>query len=117
MLYVGRLLEIGPTAAVLAGAHHPYTEALLSAVHSPDASVKQQERIRLTGETPSPVDVPPGCRFASRCHRKIGAICDTTAPPVRHASATHEIACHISLEELRVMRPVFQPGTLGEHLA
>jgi len=45
------------------------------------------------GETPSPVDVPPGCRFASRCHRKLGPICDREPPPVRRFSPTHEIAC------------------------
>jgi len=113
VMYLGRIMEKGLAEEIFAPPYHPYTEALLSAVHSPDASVKQQERIRLTGETPSPINVPPGCRFASRCHRKIGDICDTVAPPVRQASPTHEIACHISLEELRTMRPVFQQSTTG----
>jgi len=45
--------------------------------------------------------VPPGCRFASRCHRKVGAICDTVPPPVQRASETHEIACHIPLRNLQ----------------
>jgi peptide/nickel transport system ATP-binding protein len=76
-------------------------------VHSPGDSARKHDRIRLVGETPSPIDVPPGCRFASRCHRKLGDICDTVAPPVRQASVTHQIACHISLENLRAMRPVF----------
>jgi len=117
VMYLGRIMEKGLAEEIFAPPYHPYTEALLSAVHSPDASVKQQERIRLSGETPSPINVPPGCRFASRCHRKIGDVCDTVAPPVRHASATHEIACHISLDELRTMRAVFQQGTLGGNLA
>ena len=108
VMYLGRVMEKGLAEEIFAPPYHPYTEALLSAVHSPDASVKQQDRIRLTGETPSPINIPAGCRFASRCHRKIGEICDTVAPPVRRASPTHEIACHISLEELRTMRPVFQ---------
>jgi peptide/nickel transport system ATP-binding protein len=117
VMYLGRVMEKGLAEEIFAPPYHPYTEALLSAVHSPDASVKQQERIRLTGETPSPINVPAGCRFASRCHRKIGEICDTVAPPVRQASATHEIACHISLEELRTMRPVFQQSLSGGSLA
>jgi peptide/nickel transport system ATP-binding protein len=117
VMYLGRVMENGLAEEIFAPPYHPYTEALLSAVHSPDASVKQQERIRLSGETPSPVNVPPGCRFASRCHRKVGEICDTVAPPVRQASATHDIACHISLEALRTMRPVFQQNTPEGHLA
>ncbi|MEI5996487.1 ABC transporter ATP-binding protein [Paraburkholderia bengalensis] len=113
VMYLGRIMEKGLAEEIFAPPYHPYTEALLSAVHSPDASVKQQERIRLSGETPSPINVPQGCRFSSRCHRKIGEICDTVSPPVRQASATHEIACHISLEELRTMRPVFQQSNSG----
>jgi peptide/nickel transport system ATP-binding protein len=115
VMYLGRVMEKGLAEEIFSPPYHPYTEALLSAVHSPDASAQQHERIRLVGETPSPVDVPPGCRFASRCHRKVGDICDTVAPPVRQASATHQIACHISLEELRAVRPVFEK-TLHEAL-
>ncbi|GAB2899746.1 ABC transporter ATP-binding protein [Paraburkholderia jirisanensis] len=106
VMYLGRVMEKGRAEEIFAPPYHPYTEALLSAVHSPDASVKQ-ERVRLTGETPSPINVPPGCRFASRCHRKLGDICDTVVPQVREVSPTHQIACHISLDELRKVRPVF----------
>jgi peptide/nickel transport system ATP-binding protein len=115
VMYLGRVMEKGLAEEIFTPPYHPYTEALLSAVHSPDASARQQERIRLTGETPSPIDVPPGCRFASRCHRKLGDICDTVAPPVRQASATHQIACHISLENLRAMRPVFSQALPEAH--
>jgi peptide/nickel transport system ATP-binding protein len=115
VMYLGRVMEKGFAEEIFTPPYHPYTEALLSAVHSPDASARQQERIRLTGETPSPIDVPPGCRFASRCHRKVGDICDTVAPPVRQASATHQIACHISLENLRAMRPVFTQALPEAH--
>jgi peptide/nickel transport system ATP-binding protein len=108
VMYLGRVMEKGLAEEIFAPPYHPYTEALLSAVHSPGDSVQKHDRIRLVGETPSPIDVPPGCRFASRCHRKLGDICDTVAPPVRRASATHEIACHISLESLRAVRPVFE---------
>src|SRR3546814_6792521 len=53
-------------------------------------------------------DLPPvGCPFHTRCHRKIGAICETTRPPLRIDSDTHRIACHIPLEDLQAVEPVF----------
>jgi peptide/nickel transport system ATP-binding protein len=107
VMYLGRVMEKGQAEEIFAPPYHPYTEALLSAVHSPDTTVRQ-ERVRLTGETPSPIDVPPGCRFASRCHRKLGDLCDTVAPPLREVSPTHQIACHIGIDELRKARPVFR---------
>ena len=67
----------------------------------------------VTGETPSPVNVPAGCRFATRCHRKVGAICDTVAPPIRQMSKTHQIACHIEEERLRAERPIYVLATGG----
>ena len=63
--------------------HHPYTEALLSAVPSLDGS--EGDRIRLEGEVPSPADPPSGCVFHTRCPRKVGEICETTEPPLADA--------------------------------
>jgi peptide/nickel transport system ATP-binding protein len=80
--------------------YHPYTEALLSAVPVPDPTV-EQKRIRLKGEVPSPLSVPKGCRFATRCPRKLGPICDSEQPPLRVAGTGHLIACHIPIDELR----------------
>ncbi|MCX8500836.1 MAG: hypothetical protein ORO03_03970, partial [Alphaproteobacteria bacterium] len=77
----------------------PYTEALLSAIPIPDPTALQP-RVRLAGEIPSPLNIPKGCRFATRCHRKVGAICDTTPPPDRHGDNGHIISCHIPIEEL-----------------
>ncbi|HMG49744.1 MAG TPA: ABC transporter ATP-binding protein [Inquilinus sp.] len=107
VMYLGKIMEQGRVEEVFGGGTHPYTEALLSAIRSPNPDEAPRERIRLTRETPSPIDVPPGCRFATRCHRKLGALCDTRPPPVRHLSATHEIACHIELDQLRAVPPVF----------
>jgi peptide/nickel transport system ATP-binding protein len=92
--------------AIFAPPYHSYTEALLSAIPIPDPSL-QQKRIRLEGEAPSPVDLPKGCRFAGRCPRKLGAVCDSEPPPLRQASEGHSIACHISLEALRKIEPIF----------
>ncbi len=100
VMYLGQVMEAGPVPALFAPPWHPYTEALLSAVPVPDPSV-QTNRIRLTGEIPSPLDVPPGCRFATRCPRKLGAICDTAPPPIRAAGGGHVIHCHIPLDDLR----------------
>ncbi|CAM5776762.1 ABC transporter ATP-binding protein [Labrys miyagiensis] len=107
VMYLGKVMERGRVEEIFSPPYHPYTEALLSAVHSPDPDAVARERIRLVGETPSPINVPPGCRFASRCHRKMGAVCDTVAPPVRVLSATHEVACHIEPDVLAGLPPVF----------
>jgi peptide/nickel transport system ATP-binding protein len=107
VMYLGKVMEMGPVGAIFAPPYHPYTEALLSAVPFPDPSV-ERKRIRLKGETPSPLDLPPGCRFASRCPRKLGAICDREAPPLCEAGPGHVIACHIPIEELRRVDPVFE---------
>jgi peptide/nickel transport system ATP-binding protein len=106
VMYLGKVMESGPVDAIFAPPYHPYTEALLSAIPVPDPAV-QQKRIRLEGEAPSPVDLPKGCRFAGRCPRKLGAVCDREKPPLRQAGAGHVIACHIPLEELRNVEPIF----------
>jgi len=97
VLYLGRIMEIGPAEAVFEGPHHPYTEALLSAV--PDLTGDRRARIRLQGEMPSPLAPPPGCAFSSRCPRKIGPICDTDEP-VLPIDQTHAIRCHLPLAAL-----------------
>jgi peptide/nickel transport system ATP-binding protein len=99
VLYLGRIMEIGPAERVFSGPHHPYTEALLSAV--PTLEDGARERIRLEGEIPSAANPPSGCVFHTRCHRKLGAICETTEPPLAEAEPGHAIRCHIPLEELR----------------
>jgi peptide/nickel transport system ATP-binding protein len=106
VLYVGRLLEIGPAAAVFDGPHHPYTEALLSSVPTLDAHATNsgRERIRLEGEPPSPAAPPSGCVFHTRCPRKIGAICEQQDPPSADAGDGHRIRCHIPIDELRSLQ-------------
>jgi peptide/nickel transport system ATP-binding protein len=99
VLYLGRVMELGPATSVFSPPHHPYTEALLSAVPSLDGG--EGDRIRLEGEIPSPADPPSGCVFHTRCPRKIGAVCETTEPPLDESEPGHAIRCHIPLEELR----------------
>ena len=111
VLYLGRLLEIGPAEAVFDPPHHPYTEALLSAVPSIDGTTR--ERIRLHGEIPSAAEPPSGCVFHTRCPRRIGEICDTVEPPLEPVEPGHAIRCHIPVEELRRIQPPVAAPTVA----
>jgi peptide/nickel transport system ATP-binding protein len=99
VLYLGRVMEIGPADRVFEGPHNPYTEALLSAV--PTLDDLDRQRIQLEGEIPSSSDPPPGCPFQTRCPRKLGEICETTEPELLEVEPGHSMRCHIPLEELR----------------
>jgi peptide/nickel transport system ATP-binding protein len=109
VLYLGRLLEIGPAAAVFAGPHHPYTEALLSSSPALDAA-PHGERIRLAGEVPSPAALPSGCVFHTRCPRKFGAVCEQQDPPFIDAGDGHRIRCHIPVQDLRTLQSAPHEG-------
>jgi peptide/nickel transport system ATP-binding protein len=98
VLYLGRLMEIGPAEAVFSGPHHPYTEALLSAVPAIDG--QSDERIRLQGEIPSAINPPSGCVFHTRCPRKLGEICERQEPPLLPSDPGHQIRCHIPADVL-----------------
>jgi peptide/nickel transport system ATP-binding protein len=106
VMYLGQIMESGPAEAVFQPPYHPYTEALLSAVPIADPTIKQQ-RVRLTGELPSIIDPPKGCRFCTRCPRRIGSVCDTTPPPEQEVAPGHRIRCHIPARDLRQVPPVF----------
>jgi peptide/nickel transport system ATP-binding protein len=99
VLYLGRLQEVGPADVVFDGPHHPYTEALLSAVPTIDGGGR--DRIKLSGEIPSAASPPSGCVFHTRCPRKLGAICEETEPPLEEVEPGHHLRCHIPIEELR----------------
>jgi peptide/nickel transport system ATP-binding protein len=92
-------MELGPAEAVFQPPHHPYTEALLSAVPALDGETRT--RIRLEGEIPSAANPPSGCVFHTRCPRKWGAICEQEEPPLKEVAPGHFMRCHIPLEELR----------------
>jgi len=102
VLYLGRLMELGPADVVFQGPHHPYTEALLSAVPTIDGGGR--DRIRLEGDIPSAADPPSGCVFHTRCPRKIGAVCEETEPPLVEVEPNHAMRCHIPLDELRALQ-------------
>jgi peptide/nickel transport system ATP-binding protein len=103
VLYLGRLMEVGPAERVFSGPHHPYTEALLSAVPSLDGVVP--ERIRLAGEIPSAANPPSGCVFHTRCPRRLASgICESTEPPLAEVEPGHQMRCHIPIDQLTSMQ-------------
>ena len=99
VMYLGQIVEFGDTEDVYNPPSHPYTEALISAMPVPDPDVKSGT-IRLEGDVPSARHIPSGCRFHTRCPRKIGAICEETDPPWHDAGNGHYIRCHIPIDEL-----------------
>jgi peptide/nickel transport system ATP-binding protein len=99
VLYLGRLMELGDAETVFNPPHHPYTEALLSAV--PTLGGEERPRIRLEGEVPSAAEPPSGCVFHTRCPRYLGPICEEEEPPLQEAEPGHFKRCHIPIDELR----------------
>ena len=97
VMYLGRLMELGPTEAVTARPLHPYTEALLSAEPLPLPSDMRgdRRRIQLRGEIPSPLAPPSGCRFRSRCPAA-QPLCAEQPPAWRELAPDHWVACHFA---------------------
>ncbi|WP_272699912.1 ABC transporter ATP-binding protein [Desulfovibrio sp. Fe33] len=91
VMYLGRIMEIGPSKALFAAPRHPYTEALLSAVLRPDPTVRPQ-RIALTGDMPSPMDPPKGCPFHPRCPKAFDK-CRTDRPELMEQPDGVRAAC------------------------
>jgi peptide/nickel transport system ATP-binding protein len=111
VMYLGRIVEIGPAEKIYDPPYHPYTEALLSAVPIADPTAEQKE-IRLSGNVPSALNPPAGCYFHTRCPRRAemlddsGAICEKEKPPWQQNGSGHRILCHIPMEKLMQMEPV-----------
>ncbi len=95
VMYLGRLVEIGPRDALYARPQHPYTQALISAVPSPDPEIEaRRNRIVLKGDVPSPMNPPKGCAFSTRCP-KVFDRCLTEAPPLHDLGKGRRAACHL----------------------
>lgn len=108
VMYLGHVVEQGPTEAVFAPPYHPYTEALLSAVPIADTSIEKQH-IVLEGDIPSAMNPPSGCPFQTRCRWKSkvsGNRCETEVPSMQEVSPDNWIKCHLDKDTLAKMAPV-----------
>ena len=96
VMYLGAFVEVASSGAIFSNPRHPYTQALLSANPLPDPTVKRQ-RVLLTGDVPTPLHPPSGCRFHTRCPQVMDQ-CKTVEPPLIHLDAPdgeHKVWCHL----------------------
>ena len=101
VMYLGEIVETGPVEAVLADPRHPYTQSLLSAVPEVEHA-GQRHRVRLSGDLPSPLNPPPGCKFHTRCPLAV-ARCRAETPKAEAVGAGHTAACHRLPERLSLL--------------
>ena len=95
VMYLGNIVEIADSEDIYLSNRHPYTKALLSAIPIADPAVERtRERIVLSGDVPSPVNLPKGCAFAGRCPNACGK-CREAAPALREIAPGHQVACHL----------------------
>ena len=95
VMYLGRIAEIAPAEAIYRAPLHPYSEALISAVPSPDPEVEaRRTRIILRGDVPSPANPPPGCVFSTRCP-KVFDRCRVEVPRLLDKGGGRQVACHL----------------------
>jgi peptide/nickel transport system ATP-binding protein len=94
VMYLGQIVEQAPRSTFFSAPRHPYSIALMSAIPSASGRGRPAERIRLRGDPPSPMAIPPGCRFAPRCPMATAA-CSQSVPPLKAVGAEHLVSCHL----------------------
>ena len=96
VMYLGRIVELADTERLFENPKHPYTKALLTSVPLPDPA-KRKELVTLQGDPPSPVDIPNGCRFRTRCNYATDK-CAITSPPMVEVEKNHWAECHYDID-------------------
>ena len=114
VMYLGVVVEKASRKALFRNPRHPYTRALLSAVPARRGS-RKSERIRLEGDIPSPIDVPPGCRFHTRCAHAQER-CRVEVPVLEEKAPGHWEACHFDTSRHPVQTPPESPRALGDRV-
>ncbi|ADD07525.1 ABC-type transport system ATP-binding protein (probable substrate dipeptide/oligopeptide) (plasmid) [Natrialba magadii ATCC 43099] len=97
IMYMGKIVEIGPTEEIIDNPKHPYTQSLINAVPVPDPEMGR-ERVELEGEVGDAVKIPTGCRFKGRCSEYVGEVCDQVVPSLNQKSdieGDRRVACHL----------------------
>ncbi len=108
VMYLGEIVECGPTVDIFSRPQHPYTEALLAAV--PELDPSGGSRMRLEGVVPSPTSPPAGCSFHTRCPRLKGDMCGSETPPARSKAPGHMMLCHHEIDTLSALQaPAARP--------
>ncbi len=100
VMYLGRIVEIGPANEIIKEPLHPYTMALIEAVPEPDSANRLRERSAIPGEQPSPTNIPVGCRFHPRCKYLEPGKGDVIDPPMLEVKQGHSVACHLYPEPI-----------------
>lgn len=96
VMYLGSIMELAPSNELYENHKHPYTSALLSAIPIPDPIIeKEKQRIIISGDVPSPIDIPKGCHFSMRCP-KTKEICFSEKPVLEERESEHFVACHFA---------------------
>ena len=98
VMYLGKIVEIGPAKVVLRDPRHPYTKALISVIPAPNPR-RRRKRVVLQGETPDPIDLPTGCRFHPRCPEAFD-LCSSVQPEFEDLSDNHQAACLLISNEV-----------------
>jgi oligopeptide/dipeptide ABC transporter ATP-binding protein len=112
-MYLGKLVEIAGSDDLYRSAAHPYTEALLRSIPEPDPDLQAHKK-GLTGELPSPLNPPSGCRFRTRCPY-VQDVCAEQEPPLRDIAPGHQVACHFPLVKPTVTANDSEASADGGH--